>query len=435
MADGDAPMSMLDDLMAGREKAFLERFFERLRLPNVDGDGVTRVAFGAGENDAHALLRDLGDGLGLSSSIDPAGNLALTLDSETPGPTVVLGSHLDSVPQGGNFDGAAGVAAALLSVARIARSGEKPALPLEILAMRCEESAWFNRAYVGSLALFGALSERDLERPHRYSGASLAECLAEAGADVARIRAGERLRDPQAIRAYFEVHIEQGPVMLTREMAVAPVTGIRGNRRYPANRIVGEAGHSGAVPRWLRHDTVFAFAELINALDEHWRVLQERGIDLVVTSGVVQTDPAEHGMTRIPGDLSFSLEVRSQSDATLDAFDGLVRAECEAIGARRGVRFELDDVVFSAPATVDPALQKALLDAARSQGIETEPIASGAGHDAVVFAGAGVPVAMLFVRNEGGSHNPKERMDIDDLLVAVDVLHRTLTDHAFTEPA
>ena len=419
-------------LTAGDEAAFLAAFFARLAEHDADGAGITREAFGPGEDAAFALVRRLGEALGLVAATDAAGNLVLRFAEAPPGEApVVLGSHLDSVPEGGNFDGAAGIAGALLVAARFRRDGVPPPVPLEVLVLRCEESPWFDRAYVGSLALLGGLTPRDLARRHRRSGETLARCLERAGADVARIEAGDRLRDPASIRAYVEMHIEQGPVMVARGFPVAPVTGIRGNRRYPTNRITGAAGHSGAVPRWLRHDTVFAFADLVSALDGHWEALQERGFDLVVTLGVVHTDPKAGGLTRIPGELTFSLEFRSQSEATLDAFDGLVRAECETIAARRGVAFALDEVVASPPAKLDPGLQNALMEAADALAVSTEPLASGAGHDAAVFAGAGVPSALVFVRNEGGSHNPAETMAVADLLVAVDLVHRALAAPAF----
>jgi len=434
--DGEGAMETLASaLVAGDETAFLAAFFAHLAAHDADGPGITREAFGAGEAAATALVRGLGERIGLAAEVDGAGNLSLTLAGSGDDRPVILASHLDSVPRGGNYDGAAGIAAALLVVARLARGEVPPPFPVELLVLRSEESPWFERAYVGSLALLGGLTPRDLARRHRRTGETLRDCLARVGADVARIEAGEPLRDAAAIRAYLEVHIEQGPVMTARGFPVAPVTAIRGNRRYPTNRIAGAAGHSGAVPRWLRHDAVFAFADLVSALDDHWQALQERGFDLVVTAGVIHTDPAVDSLTRIPGELAFSLEFRSQSEATLDAFDGLVRAECEAIAARRGVAFTLDEVVASSPAGLDPRLRQALLAAARDLGLATEPLPSGAGHDAAVFAGAGVPTALLFVRSRGGSHNPDEDMDLADLLVAVDVLERTLREPALARPA
>ncbi|MFW5678706.1 MAG: Zn-dependent hydrolase [Pseudomonadota bacterium] len=430
-----APTGLARSLLAGDETRFLEGYFAALAAIGRDSVGITREAFGPGEEAAFDLVRDLAAALDVRAASDRAGNLVLRMDGAAAGPALVIGSHLDSVPQGGNFDGAAGIAAGLLVLARYRRAKCLPPLPLELIVLRCEESAWFDRAYVGSLALWGGLSPRDLERRHRSSGRTLGECLAGIGADVAAITRGEALRDANDLLAFFEVHIEQGPVMVARGFPTAPVTGIRGNRRYPRNRVVGAAGHSGAVPRWLRHDAVFAFGELITGLDEHWKVLQERGIDLVVTAGVVSTHAADHGMTRIPGELFFSLEFRSQSEATLEAFAGLVRMESEAIGQRRGVRFDFDEPLASPPAVLDPWLRSRLADAALALGIDTEPLPSGAGHDAAVFAGAGVPTAMLFVRNEGGSHNPGERMDVADLLVTIDVLHRTLDTTPWSERA
>jgi len=167
-------------------------------------------------------------------------------------------------------------------------------------------------------------------------------------------------------------------------------------------------------------------ADLIMRLDEHWRVLLERGTDLVVTAGIVNTDPAEHSISRIPGRVSFSLEARSKSTDTLEAFYQLVRAECAAISRERGVCFEFDRRLLSDPATMDERICKLLSDACAGQNVPFEVIPSGAGHDASLFANAGVPSGMLFVRNQNGSHNPHEAMDIDDFMLGVQVLGDTL---------
>ena len=166
--------------------------------------------------------------------------------------------------------------------------------------------------------------------------------MAAVGADVQAISLQEKLVDTRAIKAYLELHIEQGPVMDARDLPLAVVSGIRGNVRH--NRIVclGDAQHSGVVPRWLRHDAMFAVSDLIMRLDTHWRELLERGTDLVVTAGIVQTDEAEHSISRIPGRVSFSLEARSKSSDTLEAFYQLVQAEMASISRERGVRFQND---------------------------------------------------------------------------------------------
>jgi len=250
--------------------------------------------------------------------------------------------------------------------------------------------------------------------------------MAAAGADVARVAAGEALIRPADLACFFELHIEQGPVMVARQVPVGLVTGIRGNIRHPSVVCRGEAAHAGAVPRWLRHDAVFAFADLVERLDQHWISLLEQGEDLVVTLGIVGTDPAEHAMSRVPGELRFSLEYRSQSSDMLHSFGGIVAEEMLNVGRGRGVSFELGQALPTAPARTHPALVDHLAAVCGEAAIPYERLPSGAGHDAAVFANAGVPTAMLFVRNEHGSHNPREAMDIDDFLLGAEALYRAM---------
>jgi N-carbamoyl-L-amino-acid hydrolase len=286
---------------------------------------------------------------------------------------------------------------------------------------------------MGSGALFGKISAADLELKQRSTGETMAECMRKCGADVDAIGAQQTLIDKEKIKAYLELHIEQGPVMIARQMPLAVVSGIRGNVRH--NRVVclGDAQHSGVVPRWLRHDAMFAVADLIMRLDEHWRSLLERGTDLVVTAGIVTTDPAEHSISRIPGQVSFSLEARSKSTDTLEAFYQLMRAECASIGRERGVQFEFDRRLLSDPATMDSKISDMLSSACAERTATFEMIPSGAGHDASLFANAGIPTGMLFVRNQNGSHNPHEAMEMDDFMLGVQVLSDTVEMIASSE--
>jgi N-carbamoyl-L-amino-acid hydrolase len=276
---------------------------------------------------------------------------------------------------------------------------------------------------MGSGALFGQVSEDDLQLKQRLTGETLAQCMLNLGADVSAIRNQHLLLDKSLIKAYIELHIEQGPVMVARKLPLAVVSGIRGNIRHNQIRCIGDAQHSGVVPRWLRHDAVFAVADLVMRLDEHWRVLLERGTDLVVTTGIMNTDPSEHSITRIPGLVTFSYEARSKSMETLEAFYQLMRAECTAISRERGVRFEFDRRLVCEPATMDAGLCNLLSTACTERGIAFEQIPSGAGHDASLFANAGIPSGMLFVRNQNGSHNPHEEMEMDDFMLGVLAIH------------
>ncbi|MDF1584814.1 hydantoinase/carbamoylase family amidase [Marinimicrococcus flavescens] len=410
------------------ERAFLADAFDGLRALSVDGPGVTRESYGPGEDRALDFVADLAHREGLTTSLDPLKNLVIGLPRERPGPCVLLGSHLDSVPQGGNFDGAAGVLAGLVTLMRLKEAGVTPPLPVRVLGLRGEESPWFGKAYIGSSALMGALSAEDLESPHRDTGQSLAACMERLGIEVERVRAGERFLDPADVAAWLEIHIEQGPVMVARGFPTAVVTGLRGNVRHRRILCRGEAGHSGTVPRWLRRDAVFATAELIGRLDEHWRAMLEGGEDLVLTCGVIGTNPAEHAITRIPDEVGFSFEARSQNRATLDRLHQLLQEECRTIAAERGVEFVLDRRVDTAPAAMDEAWVRHLLELSGRLGLPEETLPSGAGHDAAVFANAGIPSAMIFVRNANGSHNPHEAMEIEDLLAAIDLMHAAVLE-------
>lgn len=400
-----------------------EQLFADIREISFDGVGVTRESYGRGETAAASRLREFAMAEGLVVETDRAANLVFSTREAVQGvPAVWVGSHIDSVPQGGNFDGLAGVVAGLLCLVVRQRAKTCDPWPLKVIALRGEESAWFGKAYVGSGALFGKLNAADLDLRHRSTGEALGDCMRREGADVEAIRHQEPLIDKTSVKAFLELHIEQGPVMVARQLPLAVVSGIRGNVRHNRIECFGDAQHSGVVPRWLRHDAMFAVSDLIMRLDAHWRELLERGTDLVVTAGIVQTDAAEHAISRIPGRVSFSLEARSKSTDTLEAFYQLVQAEAKFISQERGVRFAFDRRLLSEPATMDERICTIFSKSCAMHSTSFEVLPSGAGHDASLFANAGIPSGMLFVRNQNGSHNPREAMDMDDFMLGVQVL-------------
>ena len=406
-----------------------EQLFADFAATSTGSVGITREAFGEGEQRALELCRAYAEKHGLEVALDAAANLVVTLrGKDRTKPCLCCGSHLDSVPQGGNFDGAAGIIAGLLSLARMRDEGFTPVQDIKVFAFRCEESAWFGKPYIGSSALLGKLTDLDLDADHRSGDEKLIDAMKRCGADVERIQRGEALIDPNSLGAYIELHIEQGPVMIARNLPTAIVTGIRGAIRHREVVCQGKAGHSGTVPRWLRQDAFFATAELINTLDEHWRVLLERGLDLVITSGIVGTNAKVHAMTRIPDEISFSFEIRSQSVDALEAFYHLMQTECANIQKSRRVHFNFDRKLYTAPAKISDAWVNRLQEKSEMLHFPSETIPSGAGHDAAVFANSGIPAAMIFVRNDKGSHNPEESMDLDDFIKGTELLYHTLKE-------
>ena len=403
--------------------------FDTLRQTTAARRGVSRESYGAGENAAFDILVEIARRHGLETGTDDAANLLISLPGQArETPYIACGSHMDSVPEGGNFDGAAGVVAGLLALVRARAEDARPRRPVRVIALRAEESAWYGKSCVGSSALFGRLRKADLASVHRDGSRTLGEAMAREGAAVAAIEAGTPLVDPADIAGYIELHIEQGPILVADSLPTAVVTSIRGNLRHRRIRCIGEAGHSGAVPRGLRNDPVMATAALIHALDNHWQEWLERGHDIVVTSGIVETDGRAHSVSRIAGEVAFSFEVRSEDTETLEGFYELMRSECDRIAAERRVMFNFDRRVDAEPAEMDPRWVDKLLAHARALSLPERTISSGAGHDAVLFASAGIPSAMIFIRNHNGSHNPNEAMDIDDFLKGADLLYRALMD-------
>lgn len=424
----NAPVAVRRETGAAEWRALAGKLFDELAArtrSTANGErGITRECYAEGEEAALALVREVAQEHGLTSTVDRAANLIVSLPGDDlTKPALILGSHVDSVPQGGNFDGGAGVIAGLLCLVRLAGEQRPPGRPVRLLALRGEESAYYGRANIGSRALFGLLTPADLDARRRGTGRTLREAFATTDADVKAIEQGVPLMPRGFADAYLELHIEQGPVMIARDLPTAIVTGIRGNLRHRRLVCRGEAGHSGTVPRWLRKDAVFAVSDLLMRLDEHWNRLLERGIDLVMTTGICNTDGDHQAISRIPGEVYFSFEVRSQSYDTLEGVYELFRSECRAVSDLRRVKFEFDERVYAEPAKMDEAIIARLSRLSQQLGYPTELIPSGAGHDAAVFANAGIPSAMIFVRNRNGSHNPDEDMTIDDFMRGVELMY------------
>lgn len=427
----EAPPSRLDSGAPAPDIELAERLFTELRDRTGEGRperGVTRVSFGLGEQIAHDMVQREARRLGLSCRIDAACNLYLTLNGRTAGPGIIIGSHLDSVPNGGNFDGAAGVLAGLAVAAGFVRAGQRPARDLTIMAIRAEESTWFGASYIGSRAAFGKLTEAELDKVARSSDkVLLRSAIASAGGNPDLLETGHAHLRPTDVAAFIEPHIEQGPVLDGAGRALGIVTGIRGSFRYRHARCEGKYAHSGATPRSHRRDAVLATAHLAVTLDTVWQRHSDAGHDLSVTFGQVFTDRENAAFSKVAGRVDFSLDVRSEKPATLDLMRTELAHAVAAIEAEFGVRFHLGEETGSSPARMADGLTRQVLNIAGQLGLDVRKMPCGAGHDAAIFAQHGVPTAMIFIRNRNGSHNPHETMEIDDFARAAEVLS-TLCD-------
>jgi N-carbamoyl-L-amino-acid hydrolase len=245
--------------------------------------------------------------------------------------------------------------------------------------------------------------------------------MRECGANVDAVRSGEASLQARSIRAFVELHIEQSPQLIEAGLSIGIGTGVPGNFRYPAVNILGEYAHVGLARRF-RRDVVLAASEFAIGLDEIWRANDAAGRPMAFTIGRFHTDPNEHALTKVAGQLTLSLDVRAYAAAHLADLEVQLFELVRDIERKRAVRFDLGARTSAEVAPSHPGLFSRLTDHAKALGIPAMPLASPASHDTATFTIAGVPSAMLFVRNANGSHNPREAMEIDDFLDGVSVL-------------
>jgi N-carbamoyl-L-amino-acid hydrolase len=410
------------------QRGLVEGLFEHIEKASRDEPGVTRAPYGPDESYAHDVMRACAVELGLEIGTDAAANTYMTWAGRDRSlPPILIGSHLDSVAHGGNFDGAAGVVAGLAAIAAMKQAGRVPDRDITVMGVRAEESVWFQVSYIGSRGALGTLPDGALDVRRVDTGRGLAEHIASCGGDPEALRRGARHLDPARLHAFLEVHIEQAPSLVEAGIPVGLCIGIPGNFRYPDARILGRYDHVGT-PRRFRRDAMMAGADVAMTLDRIWERNEASGRPMAVTFGRFHTDGAVHGMTTVPGEFRFSLDVRAYASDVLAETEAAFLAAIKEIEERRRVTIELGSRAEAGVGEVSPRIAEGLKEAAETLAIPVMPLGSPASHDAAAFAKAGVPMAMLFVRNQNGSHNPDEAMEIDDLLKATSILTAWLAD-------
>ena len=410
-----------------KNRTYAESVFSEIRRLSASpapGRGVTRLGYSAMETKVMGALEEKGRALGLEISFDRAGNLWMTLpgsDRKLPG--IVCGSHADSVFDGGNYDGLAGIAAALLVAKTMKDEGFEPKRDFSVVVLRSEE-----QGLIGSKAMMGKLSPEDLERRWRPDAPTLGESIAACGIDPAPLISGQPVVDPKKIAAFMELHIEQG---VRLDLPVGPrvgiVTGIRGLIWHRNIECVGRTAHAGAIDYEFRQDALAASMAFLSHMQERWADRVARGEDLVFTTGILKT-PDAATFNKIPGHVAFSLDTRSLSNETLSSFYDEYLAAAGRFAKAYDVEFRFDPVGRLIAQQSDPMLMKRLHHAAEELAVPVIAEPSGAGHDAQTFGLEGIPFAMLFVSNQNGSHNPDEAMRTEDFLAGAAVLARAVFD-------
>jgi hydantoinase/carbamoylase family amidase len=351
---------------------------------------------------------------GMAVRTDGAGSVIGRYEGAGPGAkALVTGSHYDSVRNGGKYDGILGILVPIACVAQLHARGERLPHAIEVVAFADEEGARFQTSFLASRAFLGRFDTALLAR-RDAQGIRFDDAMRAAGLDPAAIAASPC--DPAAIAAYVEVHIEQGPVLLDEGLPLGVVTAIAGGTRHRVT-VTGAPGHAGTVPMAMRRDALAAAADMVLAVEAR----AKSGGGLVGTVGLLEVKDGTGNV--IPGEVSFTVDIRSGEDAVREAAERAVFARFEAIAARRGVTVSAIRNHAVKATACSPRLQDLLADCVAAVGAPVRRLASGAGHDAMVMAQA-TEVGMLFVRCGAGgvSHNPAETVTAEDAGLAVAAL-------------
>ncbi len=385
--------------------------------------GVCRLALTDLDRQARERVIGWARELGCTVRIDGIGNLFMRREGLRPDlPAVATGSHIDTQPNGGKFDGNYGVLAGLEVLRTLVQQNVRTEAPLEVCVWTNEEGSRFvpvmmgSGVYAGAFTLEHALSATDRE------GTSVREALAaigHGGPEPAAVADGA-----PRFGAYFEAHIEQGPVLEHAAVTIGVVTGALGQRWYDVT-VTGMEAHAGPTPMTLRRDALQGAAEL---MQEVVAIAQRQGADGRGTVGWVDVFPNSRNV--IPGRVRFSVDFRHPHDAALMAMDGELRAAAAAVGERRGLEVAVEQVVYFPPTAFDARLVGAVRAGAKRAGLSHLDIVSGAGHDAV-FVARVAPAAMIFVPcRDGISHNEIESAEPEHLAAGANVLLHAMLEAA-----
>ena len=359
------------------------------------------------------LMRDAG----MNADFDVLGNIVGRYEAGVPfAPVVMTGSHQDSVRNAGKYDGLFGILSPIACVKELNRRGLRLPYTLEIVGFGDEEGVRFPATLIGSKAMAGKFDPAWLDKADA-AGVTMRQAITEFGGDANNWRELDRRGEQHGeVVAFVESHIEQGPVLLNEGLAVGVVTAIAGATRLLLN-VTGLAGHAGTVPMGARQDALAAAAEMILFVEKFCT----ENAGLVGTVGKLSVKPG--AINVIAQDVEFTIDVRSGDDRIRAVALATFAVELPLIAARRDVKFRVETLYDADAAPCDPALQKQLEAAITAQGIKPRYLASGAGHDAMVFPVV-APTAMLFVRcgNNGISHHPDETMTAEDAEIATVVL-------------
>lgn len=379
------------------------------------GKGTTRLTYSQEDLKARNYIKGKMREYGLEVREDGFGNIFGKLEgSLKDAPSVMVGSHFDSVPHGGSYDGPAGVVAALEVAGLFAKDNLTPRYPLEVVALVEEEGSRFGGGLMGSRGMVGLLGEEDFHNLRDSNGVSTVEAMAEIGLDPSL----PKKRDPKTMKAFLELHIEQGPILEEKEIPIGVVEAIVGLTQLEVT-VKGQAGHAGTTPMDRRADALVAAANIIAHLPG---LAEEEGAGTVITTGRLNVYP--NGANVIPDEVVFSADIRSGKEenvlSVIEKTKDLVHSF-----SKNGIQTAIEQLLYIQPKELNSGIRSLLKEKSEAMEIQYCSINSGAGHDAMVLSDY-TDVGMLFIPSKNGlSHCPEEWSDSEDIARAVQVFYET----------
>ena len=386
---------------------YLKYIMERFSPIGDEGNkGVTRLAYTEIEDRMHEEFTQIGIEEGYRVEVDQVGNSFLSIGEYEE--YYLVGSHLDSVINGGKFDGVLGVAVGLLLLKRIKE--EDIDLPLKIVALRCEESSNFMKATLGSSLITGEYNPGDFVNLKSRTGKSLQDIFKERGYN----QTPDRI---QGVKAYLELHIEQGRILESEDLKIGIVSSVAGNTRFKVT-VRGLAEHSGATPMTIRQDALCGASEMILGIE---KIGQDDFTSTAVTTvGVIENHP--NSLNVIPGKVEFSVDIRDVHNENMENIREDIHQLIKEVCNRRNLSCDIEFLSSSSAVQLDEGIMKGFTNIATQLNIKHKIMPSGAGHDAMKFARI-TKSGMIFVPCKGGiSHNPMEEANLEDAAIGADII-------------
>lgn len=397
----------------------LEELFEVVSQYGKIGEtGLCRPALSEIEKETYSVVTSWMEKAGMTVTIDHFGNLIGRLEGKNPdAPVLMIGSHLDSQPYGGRFDGTSGVLAGVEVALTMADKGIIPEVPIEVIAF-CDEESWrFKKGVFGSRGITGKFETGELDRTDK-DGISRRQALIDFGCDPDRLE--ESVYPPGAIGAFLELHIEQGPYLEVQDKPIGIVTGIAGPL-WLTVKLEGFAGHAGSVPMDLRKDALLGAAKMIGEINH--LVRKEKAIPTVATVGSLRVFP--DSPNAIPEKVEFTIDLRDVDLARRNRFEEEIRKLIAQEAANYRLKVVIQEDTNLAPVDCADWIQEVIAEESEAIGLNCPKMISGPFHDAMVMANA-CDIGMIFVRcKDGISHNPAEFASYDDLALGTELLYRT----------